>query len=60
MLPPSADNLNGYRNNTDDHPVFEYYWINDITLEFLDPRVDISELPLEDSDYLKVPVRYTE
>lgn len=55
-----ADDLKGYRYNTDDHPVFEYYWINDLTREFLDPRVDISELPLDGSDYLKIPVRYTE
>ncbi|MBV6450552.1 MAG: Polyamine aminopropyltransferase [Anaerolineales bacterium] len=37
-----SGDLVGYRNNTDDHPVFEYYWINDITHQYMNPRIDIS------------------
>jgi predicted membrane-bound spermidine synthase len=34
--------LSGYQSNTDDHPIFEYYWLNNISKRFKDPRIDIS------------------
>ncbi|MBE7434425.1 MAG: fused MFS/spermidine synthase [Anaerolineales bacterium] len=34
--------LVGYQNNTDDRPVFEYYWLNNFSQKYNDPRIDIS------------------
>ena len=40
--------LVGYQNNTDDHPVFEYYWLNNFSYKFNDPRIDISLEPYKE------------
>ena len=51
----NSEDLTGYQNNRDVHPVFEYYWINNLTHKYKNPRIDIS-LEQYKENIINVPV----